>query len=155
MSTEAVKPIVINVYKDPPDVAEIERARQAVHEASRGELTLAEKVAFFCPIPVLDVVAALATHVVESSLPDDPIEPLRDVPEAMARDWASSDTTRAYVAKVRLQARPLIRAEVDALEAHQALITKARDCVDYAVYLGQVSSELLATAAKTHRDRMK
>ena len=110
--------LTVNIFADPVTSADIARRRAELRE----EMSLGMKVLVFCPIPVLDVVAGLATEAIDYTINGDRDEPYRDVSGATQRDWSSTSTSRSYVDKVRAQNRELIHAEVIALERYNGLV---------------------------------
>lgn len=137
--------ITINVYEDPPTPSVIAAARTAAKHGDDREDT-ALKVFMFCPIPVVDAVAAAATYGLMSALRDDPMAPFLDVPEALALDWGGSEATAAYVDKVRQQGRHLIQIEVAALKDHLATVNRVAEIAGQAQYVMNLAVELAKKA---------
>lgn len=106
--------ITINIYADPMSQADVERLRTSL----RNELSIAEKVMIYCPVPVVDAVAGLATAAIEYAIKGDQADPLGTAWGASKRDWSITTTTKTYVDKVRALDRELINAEVAALDRH-------------------------------------
>lgn len=139
--------ITINVYEEPPAPEVIEAARKAAKKSDDREET-ALKVFMYCPIPVVDVVAAAATYGVLSATRDDPMAPLVDVPDAMGLDWLASDATAAYVEKVRRQGRHLVQIEVAALKDHLVNVTRVTELAGHAHYVMNLAKELAKKAGE-------
>lgn len=107
-------PVKIDVFGEPPSIATIEAWRQKLS----AELSLAEKVTIFTPIPVIDFIAGMTTAIIEG----DKYDPIRYSEKAEQRDWSSNSTVLNYVQKVKAMNRPLIQAEVEALQRHLNLV---------------------------------
>lgn len=131
----------INVYGEPPTAQEVDKARQAARQGDRRE-AWATNVMMYCPVPLVDVVAAVATYAVMCAATDDPMEPLRDDPKAAAMDWSGSDAVTAYVAKVRGQGRHLLQIEVAALKDHLSIVARAAELASGASYIVNLAKEL-------------
>jgi len=135
---------MINILLEPMTAQDIAAARREVADGKRLEDSIAFKVFLFCPVPMLDVAAGLATHAVESALSGDPGADLRDVPGAANKDWSISVHAEEYVRKVRGQGRELIRAEVATLEKLCALAGEVIFLIDEArYYVSQEASNSL------------
>lgn len=114
---------------DPPTSAQIKAAREALESRRRARDTRAFTAFMAVPIPGLDILASLATSAVDQARSGDD-EALARALEwdkaASFRDWAETDTTAAYAAKVKQAGRLMIRAETDALERHIRTVNDAK-----------------------------
>ncbi|WP_448208205.1 hypothetical protein [Azospirillum sp. sgz302134] len=113
----------ISIYGTPPTAKEISDLRATVAR----EMSLGLKVMCYCTIPIVDLVAGAAVEAIDYTINGDRAAPLEDDRAATTRDWSATTTTREYVDHVRAQGRPLIRAEVEALERHVQLVGIAKD----------------------------
>jgi hypothetical protein len=114
---------------DPPTSAEIKAAREAIEARRRARKDRALTAFMLVPIPGLDILASLATSAVEEARSGDDGALARALEwdkAASFRDWAETDTTAAYAAKVKAAGRLLIRAETAALETHIRSVKDAK-----------------------------
>ena len=114
---------MINIFTDPISKLDVLALRKAAADKCKIEGSLAEKVAWFCPVPGLDMVAGLLTHAVESSIHGSEEDEWREVPGALNRDWSASSVAQNYVQKVREQGRGVVKAEVDSLESYLSFLS--------------------------------
>lgn len=98
----------IDITRDPPTAEEIDIARQGCG------MSAAEKTLWFCPIPGLDLLAALAVHAASGPPERDQ---LNYVHGGVDLDWSRSAAAQTYVNKVRALQRPLIQKEIAALQS--------------------------------------
>lgn len=134
---------MINIYRDPMTSADIVAARKVISDGQKLEDSVAFKVFLYCPVPGVDVIAGLATHAIQSAITNDPLDDLRDVRGATDRDWSLSEAATTYVQKVREQGRELTTAEVQALDLHVQVISKAGYAVGVA---GELAKKALSDA---------
>ena len=113
---------MIDITKPPPSAEQIRDVRREIVDA----MSLGMKTMWFCPIPIVDVVAGLAVSAVDGVVNGDREEPWRDKQGAAARDWSGDAVVERYVAAVRGMGRELVNAEVEALESHGRIARMAR-----------------------------
>lgn len=109
----------INIYGTPPSADDIRELKKS----NSFENSVAFKVLMFTPIPGLDVLAAIATHVIEESYFG---KDFGDSHGAAKKDWSESPVTQSYVEKVRSQNRELLKIEVQALKKHLTFEQQAK-----------------------------
>lgn len=97
----------MNIFGDPLTVEQITALRLAAGGQQKFEDTAAFKVLMFCPIPLVDVLAAAATYAVESSVTPDYSTPLRYKPGSAGMVWPAGSIAETYAHKVRAQGRDL------------------------------------------------
>jgi hypothetical protein len=114
------------LLNDPPTTAQIEAARDAMDTRHRRRTDKAMMAVMAVPVPGLDILAGLATAAISEALSTDDPSILVWDHEATLQDWSATDTTAAYVAKVKEMGRPLIRAETSALRSHIQSVESAK-----------------------------
>lgn len=134
----------INIFRDPPTQAEIDRALRA----DRNHLTIGEKIALGPGVLGLEVIVGVAVDAFrgEKNFITGKVSQWEAQPGAVGWDWSKSIFAESYVGKVRAMNRELVRGEVTALTRQFNMEEKAIDAVkDAGKIVGNVAETLMSS----------
>lgn len=135
--------IEINIFRDPPTQAEIDRALRA----DRTTLTTGEEIALGPGIMGIEVLVGAAVDAFngQSNFMTGKVSAWDAQPDAVDWDWSKSIFAESYVKKVRAMSRDLVRCEVTALQRQIQLEGRAVDVIKDAVEIvGNVAGALVS-----------